>query len=91
MVWLLVYDGPKESWGGYRVRVLYRIFLITSAIGLLLPVALSSGSRMESIDCWHPNYEELKPEANQPSKRAYEIFKGLVVSADFRPHPGDIG
>ncbi len=73
------------------MRVLYCIFRITSAIGLLIPVALSRGSRMESFDCRQSNYEELKPEANQPSERAYDIFNGLVVSADFRPHPGDIG
>ncbi len=66
-------------------------FWIASAIGLLLPAALSHESRMESIDCRQPNYEELKPEANLPAKWAREIFNRLVVSEDFRPLPGDIG
>src|SRR5208283_3927990 len=70
--------APNESWGYDRVRVLYRIFLIAPAIGLLLPVARSRGSKMESIDYRQRNYEELKPEANQPAKRANEIFNRLV-------------
>ena len=40
---------------------------------------------MESIDFWQRNYDELRPENDQPAKRAYEIFDRLIRAAGSRP------